>query len=45
MRVIVAKDYNRTLARPLYNCPACFEKKEDTKPYRTSSARPDSPKQ
>ena len=33
MRVVVAKDYNRALARPLYNCPACFEKKEHTKPY------------
>ncbi len=31
MRVVVAKDYNRMLARPLYNCPACFEKKEQTK--------------
>ena len=28
MRVVVAKAYNRALARPLYNCPSCFEKKE-----------------
>ncbi len=31
MRVVVEKGYNRALARPLYNCPACFEKKEDEK--------------
>lgn len=31
MRVVVAKDYNRALARPLYNCPACFEKKEQAR--------------
>ena len=31
MRVVVSKDYNRALARPLYNCPACFEKKEQSK--------------
>ena len=31
MRVVIAKDYNRALARPLFNCPACFEKKEQSK--------------
>ena len=31
MRVVVAKNYNRALAKPLYNCPACFEKKEAAK--------------
>ena len=31
MRVVIAKDYNRTLARPIYNCPSCFEKKEQEK--------------
>lgn len=31
MRVVVSKGYNRTLARPLFNCPACFEKKEESK--------------
>ena len=31
MRVIIAKDYNRSLSRPLFNCPACFEQKEQTK--------------
>ena len=34
MRVVVAKDYNRVLARPVYNCPACFEEKEQGKPYQ-----------
>lgn len=33
LRVVVAKDYNRALARPLFNCPACFEQKEREKPY------------
>lgn len=28
LRVVVAKDYNRSLARPIFNCPACFEQKE-----------------
>ncbi len=28
MRVVVAKGYNRALARPLFNCPGCFERKE-----------------
>lgn len=27
-RVVIDKNYNRALARPLYNCPACFEKKQ-----------------
>ncbi len=31
MRVVIAKDYNRILAKPLYNCPACFEQKEQIK--------------
>jgi len=31
MRVVVDKDYNRSLARPIFNCPACFEKKEQSK--------------
>ena len=33
MRVVVAKDYNRLLARAVYNCPSCFDRKEQTKPY------------
>ena len=31
LRVVVSKDYNRSLARPLFNCPECFEKKEQSK--------------
>ena len=31
MRVVVAKGYNRSLARPLFNCPNCFEQKETSK--------------
>lgn len=31
MRVVVAREYNRALARAVYNCPACFEKKEQAK--------------
>ncbi len=40
MRVVVAKSYNRALARPLYNCPSCFEQKEQTKPYTQEQAQP-----
>ena len=31
MRVVIAQGYNRSLARPLFNCPSCYEKKESTK--------------
>lgn len=31
LRVMIAKDYNRSLAKPLFNCPDCFEKKEHAK--------------
>ena len=31
LRVMIAKDYNRSLARPLYNCPACYQEKEQQK--------------
>lgn len=31
MRVVIAKDYNRSLVRPLFNCPTCFEQKEQLK--------------
>ena len=40
MRVVVDKDYNRMLARPVYNCPSCFAKKEDAK--RSRRTVPDS---
>ena len=33
MRVMVYKDYDRSLARPIYNCPECFAKKEKSKTY------------
>ena len=38
MRLVVAKGYNRAMARPLYNCPACFEHKESAKPYKKAAA-------
>jgi hypothetical protein len=38
LRVVVAKDYNRSLARPLFNCTSCFEKKEHAKRAPASSA-------
>ena len=31
LRVVINKDYDRMLARPLYNCRECFEKKEKSK--------------
>ena len=34
MRVVVAKGYNRSLARPVYNCPTCYERKEGLKAKR-----------
>ena len=39
MRVVIAKGYNRALARPLFNCPACFEKKEHAKQRPRSEAK------
>ena len=39
MRVVVAQGYNRSLARPLLNCPACFEKKEQSKSAQGSGLR------
>lgn len=30
-RVIVDTGYDRTLSKPLYNCPDCYEKKEIAK--------------
>ena len=38
MRVVVAKDYNRALARPIYNCEDCFEKKEHRKTLRVEGS-------
>ena len=33
-RVVVDKGYNRSLSRPLFNCPACYDKKEQRKQVR-----------
>jgi len=41
MRVVVAKGYDRTLARPLFNCPRCFEKKEQAKQRPTTERSPE----
>ena len=38
MRVLIAAGYNRAMARPIYNCPACYEKKEAEKPYLKPNA-------
>jgi uncharacterized Zn finger protein len=27
-RVVIDSGYNRTLNKPIYNCPECFQKKE-----------------
>lgn len=34
-RVVVAPGYDRALAKPVYNCPECYEKKEKAKKYNT----------
>ncbi len=38
MRVMIAEHYNRALARPIFNCPECFKKKEAAKPYTAGGA-------
>ena len=40
LRVVIAKDYNRSLARPLFNCPSCFEKKEQSRGLGASTPSP-----
>lgn len=40
MRVVIDKDYNRALARPLYNCPACFEKKNQQQSKKKEASSP-----
>ena len=37
LRVVVYKDYDRMLARPIYNCRECFDKKEQKKSYNKES--------
>ena len=39
MRVVVARGYNRSLARPLFNCPACYAKKEQAKTTQQEKGR------
>ncbi|MBI4355850.1 MAG: hypothetical protein HY597_05350 [Candidatus Omnitrophica bacterium] len=39
MRVVVNKGYDRALARPMYNCRECFEKKEQTKRYNQAQTK------
>jgi hypothetical protein len=39
MRVVIAKGYNRALAHPVFNCPACFEKKEQSKANPAGSTK------
>lgn len=35
MRVVIAKDYNRSMSRPIFNCPSCFDQKEQSKDRAT----------
>ena len=37
-RVVVDSNYDRTLARAMYNCPECYDKKESSrsKPSRNA---------
>lgn len=37
-RVVIYKDYDKTGAKPVYNCKECFEKKEKTKIYNKGGA-------
>ncbi len=39
-RVVVDRAYNRALARALYNCPACFDRKERTRSAEAPDAAP-----
>ena len=45
-RVVIYQGYNKAAAKAVYNCPECFAKKEQTKPYnkpRPEDKSPDSP--
>ncbi len=37
-RVVVDTGYDRTLAKALYNCPDCYQKKEQTKAAKKTDA-------
>ena len=39
LRVVVDKAYNRSLSRPLFNCPACYSKKERSKKTGAQAAQ------
>ncbi len=41
LRVVVAKDYNRTLAKPIFNCQDCFDKKQKARQVRDSTPKID----
>ena len=32
-RVVIYTGYNKIASKAVYNCPACFERKERSKPY------------
>ena len=40
LRVVIAKDYNRSLARPIFNCQKCFERKEQSKGFKVQGETP-----
>jgi uncharacterized Zn finger protein len=42
-RVVIDKGYNRANARPVYNCPECFERKNHERVAMLASEE-DSPK-
>ncbi len=37
-RVLVDSGYDRVLAKPIYNCPTCYEKKELEKKNRSKGS-------
>ena len=39
-RVVIYVDYNKVAAKPVYNCPECFEKKEQQKKYNQPKGAP-----
>jgi hypothetical protein len=42
--VVVDAGYNRANARPLYNCPECYEKKLRERTEGSAGQQPDAPK-
>jgi hypothetical protein len=39
-RVVIDKGYNRSNAKPVYNCPECFEKKNRSRSDHDESPQP-----